>query len=98
MEEIELIKKRKKREKHFLQKDGSIKVEMYGDDIHYEKNGEYIEIDNTLIKKNDYYRNLANDYKVYFKDSNRSYLMKLRRGNSYVSMRLDDSNCVNVER
>lgn len=98
MKEIELVRKRKKREKHYLQEDGSIKAEVYSSDIHYEKNGEYFEIDNTLVKKNDYYRNLANDYKVYFKDSNRSYLMKLRRGNNYIAMRLDNSNCVNVEK
>ncbi|MCI8568009.1 MAG: DNRLRE domain-containing protein, partial [Bacilli bacterium] len=98
MEEIELVKKRKKREKHFLQKDGSIKAEVYSNDVHFYKNGEYLEIDNTLVKKNDYYRNLANDYKVYFKDSNGSYLMKLRRGNNYVSMKFDNANFVDVEK
>ncbi len=50
MKKIELIEKRKLREKHFLQEDGTILAEVYDTDIHYLKNGKYEEIDNTLIK------------------------------------------------
>ena len=49
MKEIELIEKRKPREKHFLQENGEIIAKIYGEDIHYLKNGKYEEIDNTLI-------------------------------------------------
>ena len=51
MKEIELIEKRKPREKHFLQEDGTIIAKVYNEDIHYLKDGEYKEIDNTLVNK-----------------------------------------------
>ena len=53
MEEIELIEKRGFREKHFLQKDGTIIAKMYDVDIHYLKDGKFEEIDNTLVRKDD---------------------------------------------
>ena len=49
MEEIELIGKRKPREKHFLQEDGTIIAKMYDTDVHFFKNGKYEEIDNSFI-------------------------------------------------
>ena len=49
MKEIELINKRKLREKHFLREDGTIVAKVYNEDIHYLKNGKYEEIENTLI-------------------------------------------------
>ena len=52
MKEIELINKRKKREKHFLQEDGTIIAKIYDSDIHYLKNDKYEEIDNRFIKDN----------------------------------------------
>ena len=42
MKEIELIEKRKLREKHFLQEDGTIRVEMYDCDIHFKKNERFV--------------------------------------------------------
>ena len=68
MDQIELVEKRKTREKHFLQKDGTIRAEVYDTDIHYLRNGKYEEIDNTLIKENGSLVNKSNDYKVEFKE------------------------------
>ena len=53
----ELKDLRKEKEKHFLMEDGSIVAQMYDDNIHYKDNNQYKEIDNTLIKKNDFYYN-----------------------------------------
>ena len=69
MEQIELIEKRKPREKYFLQKDGTIRAEIYDTDVHYLKNGRYEEIDNTLVKENDSLVNKSNDFKVEFKEN-----------------------------
>ena len=55
MKEIELIEKRKPREKHFLQEDGTILAKIYNEEIHYLKNGKYEEIDNQLVKDGDFY-------------------------------------------
>ena len=49
---IELLEKRKAKEKHFLQEDGSIVAVMYNDNVHFKKNGKYEEIDNTLNETN----------------------------------------------
>ena len=54
MKEIEIISKRKPNEKHFLREDGTFVAKIYPKDIHYQKNGHYEEIDNSLIKKNGY--------------------------------------------
>ena len=43
MKQIELINKRKPREKHFLQEDGTIVAKLYDVDIHYLKNNKYEE-------------------------------------------------------
>lgn len=66
----ELINLRKQREKHFLNKDGTITACMYDHDIHYLENGEYKEIDNTLVEENDYITNKSNDFKVEFSSKN----------------------------
>lgn len=47
----ELVDKRRPNEKHFLNDDGTIEAIIYSDDVHYLKNGNYQEIDNTLIRK-----------------------------------------------
>jgi RHS repeat-associated protein len=66
MKQIELIEKRKAREKHFLQEDGSIIAYVYNNDVHYLKDGKYIEIDNSLITSNNKIINKSNKYHVSF--------------------------------
>lgn len=92
MKEIELINLRKKREKHFLQSDGSIIAKVYNEDIHFKRNNEYVEIDNTIIKENNYYRNKENDYQVYFKDSSIDDFMKLIINDHYLDISIVNSN------
>lgn len=60
MKEIEILEKRKAREKHFLREDGTFKAIVYNDDIHYLKNGKYEEIDNTIVEEEDFYTNKSN--------------------------------------
>ncbi len=45
MKEIEIIEKRKEREKHFLKEDGTIVARIYDRDVNYLYNGKYEEID-----------------------------------------------------
>lgn len=91
MKQIELINKRKKNEKHFLQEDGTIVAKIYSDDVHYLKNGKYEEIDNTLIKENDYYVNKNNDFKVSFKEKSKDSFMKIEKENFYLNIKLKNS-------
>ena len=44
MKEIELIEKRRSREKHFLREDCTFVAKLYDKDIHFYKNGKYEEI------------------------------------------------------
>lgn len=98
MKEIELKNLRQRREKHFLQENGEIVAVMYNDDIHFKKNGKYEEIDNTIIKENEYYTNTNNEYKVYFKDNSSKELMKIEEDNHYLEINLLDSNNVPIKK
>lgn len=88
MKEVELINKRKPREKHFLREDGTIVAKIYNSNIHYLKNGKYEEIDNTLIKKNSCYTNKSNEYKVKFPGEVSSSIMKMEKDNYYLDIKL----------
>lgn len=96
MQEIELIDKRKEREKHFLQKNGEIIAKVYDEDIHFLKNGKYEEIDNTLVKQNEYYTNKRNAYKIKFSTSEKKDLMKMETLGHYLNIKLKNNSCFNV--
>lgn len=91
MKKMELINKRKKNEKHYLNEDGTIVAEIYDNDIHYLKDGKYEEIDNTLVKDKNCYINISNDYKVYFSEDNEKFLMKIENKNNYLIFNLNNS-------
>ena len=46
--EKEIVEKRTENSKQFLMSDGMVMVQTYGMPIHYEENGAFKEIDNTL--------------------------------------------------
>ncbi len=86
MKEIELIDKRKLREKHFLQEDGTIRAEMYDCDIHFKKNERFEEIDNTLIESDDFYSNKSNSFKVKFNKNSQEALINIEKDEYYLKM------------
>lgn len=88
MEGIELVDLRKRREKHFLQKNGEIIAQVYNEDIHYKNGDTYLEIDNCLIKDKGLYKNKSNDYKVYFKTDDNKDFMTLNLENHYLRFSL----------
>lgn len=96
MREIELIDKRKRREKHFLQEDGTIIAKIYSEDVHYLDNGKYEEIDNTLIEEKEYYTNRKNSYKVRFSKQTQKKLMKLENSNHYLDIKLEQEKTVSL--
>ena len=98
MKEIELIEKRNRKEKHFLQEDGTIIAKIYNDDIHFLKNGKFEEIDNTLVKKNGFYINKNNQYKVSINEDTKNGLMKLELNEHYITINLKNSNGVNIQK
>lgn len=89
----ELIDLRKPREKHFLNEDGTITLNMYDEDIHYKKGNEYVEIDNNLIEENNKIINKENDFKVeFFKDK---FLVNIVENDDYINITLNDEHHIN---
>lgn len=88
MDQIELIEKRKPREKHFLQKDGTIRAEVYGEDVHYLKDGKYEEIDNTLIEEKGVIVNKSNDFHVEFQENYNDSLFRITKKDHYIDFQV----------
>jgi len=97
MKQVELIEKRKPREKHYLREDGTILAEVYDTDIHYLKDGKYEEIDNTLVNENGVLRNKNNDYKVEFKENFKDSLMKMSKDEHYIDFKIRESKMDNIK-
>ncbi|MBQ6282303.1 MAG: DNRLRE domain-containing protein [Bacilli bacterium] len=97
MKEIELLEKRKPREKHFLREDGTVKVCLYNEDIHYLKNDKYVEIDNTLIEQDDFYVNKSNSYSVKFNKKETNNLLEIEQDNYYLKLKLLNSKIDKID-
>lgn len=92
MKEIELIGKRKAREKHFLKQNGVIEAQVFDEDIHFLKNGIYEEIDNTLIDKGDCYTNKNNAYEVKLYKNTSDNLMEVSIDDNFIKTRILNPN------
>lgn len=97
MKEIELIGKRKAREKHFLKEKGVMVAKVYDEDIHFLKDGQYEEIDNTLIEQGNYIVNRNNAYKVSFAKISGDELMQMKTPKHFIKINLESSNKVDVK-
>ena len=85
MKEIEILEKRRPKEKHFLREDGSMKAIIYNEDIHYLKNGKYEEIDNTIVEEDTFYTNKSNSYKAKFNKKEAKNLMEVEKDEHYLN-------------
>lgn len=90
----EIYDKRTLNEKHILMDNGSIRAYVYDTDVHYNKNGKFFDIDNTLFKKNDYYINTDNPFKVKFSAESSNDLVSVAYGNNNISLSLKNSQKV----
>ena len=87
----EIIDKRKRREKHFLNDDGTITAQLFDKDVHFLKNGKYEEIDNTLIDHGDYFENKLNEFNIkFYKSSNK--LINITKNNHYLDIAMNNIN------
>ena len=85
----ELKHLRKQNEKQFLNDDGSISLYLYNNDIHYLKNGEYLEIDNTLVEEENNIINKENNFHTRFtKDTKTNLLVDITKDNYYLKIYL----------
>ena len=92
MREVEIVGLRKEREKHFLQENGEMIAKVYSTPIHFKKGNKYEEIDNTLIKENNYYKNKNNDYTVCFMENTNDLIMKMIKDNHFLEIKLNNQN------
>lgn len=96
----EIVEKRTLNEKHFLRKDGNIVAAIYPTNVHYEQEGQLLDINNSLEETNEdgeTYENKYNNIKVKFsKKSNKNKLVKLVIKNHEIKWALKNSNKVNA--
>ena len=74
--------------KHFLMSNGTRKAVIYGNAVHYEENGKWQEIDNTLSydSKKEEYKNSKNSFKATFKkDFNAENMFSLENEGYIIS-------------
>jgi len=97
MKEIKSL--RKAREKHFLNKDGTITAYLYDSDIHYLKDGVYEEIDNSIVNNKDKLVNTKNAFKSSFsKDVKNNNLVDIKdNNNNYLKLNLKDNKSNNTK-
>lgn len=88
----ELKNLRKPREKHFLNENGLITAYMYNEDVHYLKNQEYHEIDNSLIEKENYFQNKENSFQAHFFKNSENKIFEIIKDENFLSFSLNDSN------
>ena len=97
MKELKHLRKRK--EKHFLNDDGTITLYLYNNDIHYLKNGEYVDIDNTLEEKEENIINKENAFHTSFpKEKNTNLLVDITKDNYYLKIYLIKSKNNNLKK
>ena len=96
----EIVEKRTLNQKHFLQEDGNIITAIYPSNIHYEENGQLLDINNLLEESEEdegVYKNKNNSFQVKFaKKSNKNNLVKLQIKNHNIKWSLQNSNKVNA--
>lgn len=98
MKKIEIIGKRRPREKHFLQEDGSFIAEMYDEDIHYLNNGKYEEINSQLKLCDNYYVCDKNNFKMEFSAITGNELLKLLKNDIYINISLNKYNRFSINK
>ena len=80
---------RKENEKHFRLSDGSYIAAVYPEPVHFSDNGEWVDIDNTLVATESGYKNKANGFSVDFKTgAGTNELFTLSKGEYSVKLSL----------
>ena len=93
----EIVSLRKPREKHFKNEDGTFTVYAYDHDIHYLKNGKYVEKDNTLLEKTNTITNKASDIKLELaKRKTQKYLLKIEKQKEKITLDIKEKE-INTE-
>ena len=84
----EIINKRKERERHILNDDGSITAEIYDRDIFYLDKGKYKECDDTIVDSGKIFENKTNKIKTMFSKEEVRYALLLDPVNENIYFQL----------
>ena len=88
----ELTEKRDETTKYFAMSDGTTKACIYPQNVHYLDEGEYKEIDNTLIEDTEngktYYKNKKNSFSVKMPENYADDYIEFSDENGYVKFKL----------
>ncbi|KOA20845.1 tRNA nuclease WapA precursor [Clostridium homopropionicum DSM 5847] len=93
----EVKEKREENIKHFLLEDNTYEAVIYNDPVHYKENGEWKDIDNTLVEATDesgnsVLENKDNDFKVKIsKKSNSENLISINKDKYEISWKMSKS-------
>lgn len=98
MKKIELIDRRGYREKHFLREDGTFEAETYINNIHYKKDNKFEEINNSLVKSKDGYYNVANDFKMFFREKSKNFSIRLEKDDYYIELKMPNTSGYSLEK
>ena len=98
----ELTEKRDETTKYFAMSDGTTKACLYPQNIHYLDDGEYKEIDNTLVKDTKdgktYYKNKKNSFSVTIPENYTDDYIQFSDGNGYVKFKLKGATNKKIEK
>ena len=91
--------RREENVKHFLRSDGAYTAVYYNEPIHYEKDGEWKDIDNTLVTNAaGYYQNQDNDFQVSMPAAASAWSpVRLTYEGHNISFRLEGSRTVSAQ-
>jgi ribosomal protein S13 len=96
----ELEGKREKNVKHFLKNDGTFDLAIYPTAVHYQDNGTWKEIDNSLIEETDdangaFLGNKSNDFKIKFtKNTNSNKTVSVKKDKYELSWNIEGAQNV----
>lgn len=97
--EEELVEKRTANEKHFKMSDGTIKAYIYDDNIHYKKNGKYVEIDNSLEEdSNGNIKNKNASYKVTYPSKRTEEVFQLEKDGHVIVLGLKNTKNIKAKK
>ena len=98
----ELTEKRDETTKYFAMSDGTTKACLYPQNIHYLDEGEYKEIDNTLVEDTKdgktYYKNKKNSFSVKIPENYSDDYIEFSDENGYVKFKLKGSTNKKIEK
>lgn len=86
MSKKELTKFRTANSKYILNDDKTISVQLYKENIYYWDGKKYNDIDNTIIKTKNGYKNKKNNFKIEFDNNDKDKFINIKKDRNYINL------------